>query len=168
MEQATPTPAQEKTQLGFSYEYAVDIWDGTKWQPVRFISAVNPQVSAKEEDGATYDDAGADHPIRVGETVQLDFYIQQHRLESGAYLPEVELLLAATQPDALGTKSSVKVRYYDKPVGTQKANSNEAYELTATVTMQRANTANSGIGGWNITLKGQGSRHKVANPAISA
>lgn len=169
---AEPTP---DTELGFSYEYGIDIYipptggtgEGT-WQPVRFASAINPTVTFKEEDGATYDDLGADHPIRTGETPQLDFYAQQHRLEDGKFMPEIEVLLAATRPDALGNKGVVKARYYDKPVsGTP--NADEAYELTATVSsFARANTANSGLGGWNFTLKGQGPRRKITNPATTA
>lgn len=160
------------TQLGFSYEYGVDVLippvapatEGT-WQPVRFISNVNPSVTPKELDGATYDDKGADHPIKTGETPQLDFYIQMHRLSTGKFLPEVEQFLAATRPDAVGNDAAVKVRYYDKPVeGTP--NADEAYELTATVSaFARATTDNSSIAGWNFTLKGQGPRTKITNPA---
>ena len=108
----------------------------------------------------------ADHPVKTGETPQLDFYVQMHRLSDGKFLPEVETLLAATKPDAMGNKGSVKARFYDKPAGDATPNADEAYELTATVSsFARANTANSGIGGWNFTLKGQGPRRKITNPA---
>lgn len=170
---ANPTPTPD-TELGFSYEHGVDVFippvapatEGT-WQHVRFASAINPSVTPKEVDAATYDDLGADHPIKTGETPQLDFYVQQHRLSTGKFLPEVEALLAATRPDALGNKATIKVRYYDKPVeGTP--NPDEAYELTATVSaFARAATDNSSIGGWNFTLKGQGPRRKITNPAAA-
>lgn len=166
--QGTPGAASpavtEVTQYGFSYEYGVDIWNGSEWQPIRFISSVNPTVSPKEVDAATYDDNGADHPVRVGETPSLSFYVQMHRLASGKFLPEVEQLLAATRPDAVGSLGVVKVRYYDKPV-KGKPNPDEAYELIATVGAERASTANSELGGWNFTLNGQGSRIKITNPA---
>ncbi|RTE47891.1 hypothetical protein [Actinobaculum sp. 352] len=152
----------------FSYEYGVDIklTDGS-WQPIRFISAVQPTVSAKELDGATYDDKGADHPVKVGETASLTFNVQGHRLADGAYLPEVEALLAANEPDATGTKATVTVRYYDKPAaGT--ANPNDAYELDATVNaFARQNTDNASLGGWTVTLNGQGPRRKITNPAAT-
>ena len=154
----------EPTQYGFSYEYGVDIWNGGEWQPIRFISSVNPTVSPKEVDAATYDDNGADHPVRVGETPSLSFYVQMHRMASGKFLPEVEALLAATRPDAVGSLGAVHVRYYDKPV-KGKPNPDEAYELIATVSAERASTANSELGGWNFTLNGQGSRIKITNPA---
>lgn len=166
--QGTPGAASpavtEVTQYGFSYEYGVDIWLTDKWQPIRFVSSVNPTVSPKEVDAATYDDNGADHPVRVGETPSLSFYVQMHRLASGNFLPEVEALLAATRPDAVGSLGVVKVRYYDKPV-KGKPNSKEAYELTATVSAERASTGNAELSGWNFTLNGQGARKGITNPA---
>ena len=160
---ATTSPT-EPTQYGFSYEYGVDIWLTDKWQPIRFISSVNPTVSPKEVDAATYDDNGADHPVRVGETPSLSFYVQMHRMASGNFLPEVEALLAATRPDAVGSLGVVKVRYYDKPV-KGKPNSKEAYEMTATVSAERASTGNAELSGWNFTLNGQGARKGIVNPA---
>lgn len=160
---ATTSPT-EPTQYGFSYEYGVDIKISNGWKPIRFISSVNPTVSPKEVDAATYDDNGADHPVRVGETPSLSFYVQMHRMASGKFLPEVEALLAATRPDAVGSLGAVQVRYYDKPV-KGKPNPDEAYELIATVSAERASTANSELGGWNFTLNGQGSRIKITNPA---
>lgn len=161
---AASPAATEVTQYGFSYEYGVDIQIENRWQPIRFISSVNPTVSPKEVDAATYDDNGADHPVRVGETPSLSFYVQMHRLNNGKFLPEVETLLAATRPDAVGANGTVKVRYYDKPVsGT--SNPDEAYELIATVSAERAATGNAELGGWNFTLNGQGQRKKITNPA---
>ena len=157
-------PSTESTQYGFSYEYGVDIQIENRWQPIRFISSVNPTVSPKEVDAATYDDNGADHPVRVGETPSLSFYVQMHRLNNGKFLPEVETLLAATRPDAVGANGTVKVRYYDKPV-SGASNPDEAYELIATVSAERAATGNAELGGWNFTLNGQGQRKKITNPA---
>jgi hypothetical protein len=162
------TSPTEPTQYGFSYEYGVDIYnkERNEWQPIRFISSVNPTVSAKEVDAATYDDNGADHPVRVGETPSLSFYVQMHRLATGNFLPEVEILLSATSPDAVGSLGVVKVRYYDKPV-KGKPNSKEAYELTATVSVERAATGNAELSGWNFTLNGQGARKIIVNPATT-
>ena len=160
---ATTSSTTESTQYGFSYEYGVDIELGNKWQPIRFISSVNPTVSPKEVDAATYDDNGADHPVRVGETPSLSFYVQMHRLNTGDFLPEVEALLSATAPDAVGSLGVVKVRYYDKPV-KGKPNPKEAYEITATVSVERAATGNAELSGWNFTLNGQGARKRIVNP----
>ena len=163
---AASPAATEPTQYGFSYEYGVDIYDEelSNWRPIRFISSVNPTVSPKEVDAATYDDKGADHPVRVGETPSLSFYVQMHRMASGKFLPEVEALLAATRPDAVGSLGVVKVRYYDKPV-SGVPNPDEAYMLTATVSAERAATGNAELSGWNFTLNGQGARKSIANPA---
>lgn len=162
---ATTSPTTESTQYGFSYEYGVDIYDAVsnEWRPIRFISSVNPTVSPKEVDAATYDDNGADHPVRVGETPSLSFYVQMHRLNTGNFLPEVEALLAATRPDAVGSLGAVQVRYYDKPV-KGKPNAKEAYEITATVSVERAATGNAELSGWNFTLNGQGARKQIVNP----
>lgn len=160
----TASATTEPTQYGFSYEYGVDIELSDEWKPIRFISSVNPTVSPKEVDAATYDDNGADHPVRVGETPSLSFYVQMHRLTDGQFLPEVEQLLAATRPNAVGSLGVVKVRYYDKPVN-HNPNPQEAYELTATVSAERAATGNAELGGWNFTLNGQGARKKIVNPA---
>lgn len=164
----TTSATEEKTQYGFSYEYGVDIYNKERnvWQPIRFISSVNPTVSPKEVDAATYDDNGADHPVRVGETPSLSFYVQMHRLETGNFLPEVEILLSATSPDAVGSLGVVKVRYYDKPV-RGKPNAKEAYEFNATVSAERAATGNSELSGWNFTLNGQGARTRINNPATT-
>lgn len=161
----TTSPTTESTQYGFSYEYGVDIYDdvSNEWRPIRFISSVNPTVSPKEVDAATYDDNGADHPVRVGETPSLSFYVQMHRLNTGNFLPEVEALLAATRPDAVGSLGAVQVRYYDKPVNG-KPNAKEAYEITATVSVERAATGNAELSGWNFTLNGQGARKQIVNP----
>lgn len=164
---ATTSATTEPTQYGFSYEYGVDLWLENNWQPIRFISSVNPTVSPKEVDAATYDDNGADHPVRVGETPSLSFYVQMHRRENGLFLPEVEVLLSATRPEAVGSLGVVKVRYYDKPVNGLP-NPNEAYELTATVSAERAATGNAELSGWNFTLNGQGPRTKIGNPATPA
>ena len=149
-----------ESQLGFSYEYAVDVRVDNDWQRVRFMSNVNPSSTPKEADGATYEDLGNDHPINVGETTQLDFFVQQHRLADGKYFPEVEVLLeAARTPGA-----SIPVRWYDKPANGIP-NPTDAFDGVASVGVQRAQIGNAEIGGWNFTLKIQGERGQIANPA---
>ena len=153
------TTMADETTIGFSYEVGVDVKVNDAWQAIRFISAVNPTSTPKEIDGATYADKGNDHPISVGETTQLDFYVQQHRLADGKYLPEVEaLLLAARTPGA-----SIPVRWYDDPAeGTP--NPTDAFEAVATVTAARAQSGNADEGGWNFTLKIHGARQQITNP----
>ena len=151
-----------ETTLGFSYEYGVDVKIDDAWQPIRFASNINPVTTKKEIDAATYDDQGDDHPVVVGETTQLDLFVQQHRLSDGTYMPEVEALLAAFKD---GT--AVPIRWYDKPK-TGTPNPDDAWQAEATVTgMPRAQVGNAEVGGWNVSLKTQGPRTQIDNPAAS-
>src|SRR4051812_6119486 len=126
---STPT-----TQFGFSYEYSVDINTGTAetptWTNVRFISAVDPQVSPVTQDAATYDDDGAPNQQKTSESWTLGFTIQQQRVATtGAYLPEVEALLALTHPTAVGADAIGHFRWYDDPAGLDvDPNPDDAFE----------------------------------------
>ncbi|QPK81115.1 hypothetical protein G7Y41_08760 [Schaalia sp. ZJ405] len=166
MSEETPT-----TNIGFSYEHGIDVnlakpSEEAKWQAVRFAQVIAPTTEAKTVDGATYDDKGADHPIKTGESWNIQLTVQQHRDETGAYLPEVEKLKAATEPDANGNLSTVEVRWYDKP-SSGKPNKDDAYQGVATVKMSRANTGVNEQGAFQFELSGQGPRKKIVNPLTS-
>lgn len=158
------------TELGFSYEYAIDINLGTTedpdWQQIRFSSAIDPQVTSVEQDGATYDDNGAPHPIKVGESWTLGCTVQAQRQADGSYLPELEKLLEHAGPESVGKAAAAHVRWYDDPVD-QNPNPNEAYEGHGTVTVTRAQTGNDQIGSWGITITGQGRRKRIPNPSMA-
>ena len=158
----------QTTEFGFSYEYAVDVKTGADtWQTVRFISAVDPQVSPVTEDAATYDDNGAPNSVKLSESWTLGFTIQQHRNADGTYLPEVEAIMALTEPGAVGNAATGTFRWYDDPT-TGTPNPDEAFEGDGTVAVTRGNTGNSGIGSWSVTVTGQGRRRKIPNPAGGA
>ncbi len=162
------TPAVE-TELGFSYEYTVDINVGTKaapvWQQVRFSSAIDPQVTSVTQDGATYDDNGAPHPIKTSESWTLGFTVQLHRLpDTGLYLPEVEKLLELAGPESVGNAAAGQFRWYDDPASGAVPNPGEAFEGDGTVAVTRQNTGNDQIAGLTVTVTGQGRRRKIANP----
>lgn len=153
------------TEFGFSYEYAVDVQTAPGvWQRIRFISAVDPQVTPVTQDAATYDDLGAPNLVKTSESWTLGFTIQQHRTASGDYLPEVAAILALTEPDAVGNAATGTFRWYDNPAGGTP-NPDEAYEGDGTVAVTRAQTANEGIGSWGVTITGRGRRRKITNPA---
>lgn len=155
--------SEPTTDFGFSYEYGVDIEIGETWQPIRFISAVDPTVTPVTADAATYDDKGAPNEVRLSESWALSFTIQQHRDATGAYMPEVEALLDLAAPDATGESATGKFRWYDKPAEGDP-NPDDAYEGLATVQINRGQTGNSEIGGWTVTLTGRGRRTRIANP----
>lgn len=156
------------TEFGFSYEYAVDIdvseTDTPEWQRIRFISAVDPQVQPVSQDAATYDDKGSPHPVKLSESWTLSFTVQVHRQSDGSYLPEVEKLLELAGPDSVGNAATGSFRWYDNPAsGTP--NPTDAYQGSASVQVNRGQTGNDQIGGWSVTLTGQGRRTQITNPA---
>lgn len=159
--------SETATEFGFSYEYGVDINLGDSetpdWQPIRFISAVAPQVTPVTQPAQTYDDNGAPNNVKLSESWTLGFTIQQHRNADGSYLPEVEGLLALAAPDAVGRMATGHFRWYDKPAAGE-ANEDDAFEGRATVEVNRGETGNDAIGGWSITLTGQGRRDQIINP----
>lgn len=160
----------ESTEFGFSYEYGIDINTGTTaapvWTPIRFPSAIDPQSTPITQDAATYDDLGSPNAVKLSESWTAGFTIQQHRLGTGKYLPEVEKLLELGGPDAVGNSATGEFRWYDKPANGVP-NPDEAYQGRATVQINRQNTGNDQIGGWTVTLTGQGRRTQIANPYTS-
>ncbi|HLS15008.1 MAG TPA: hypothetical protein VK095_10905 [Beutenbergiaceae bacterium] len=155
------------TEFGFSYEYGVDIQDGEDWLPIRFISAVDPQTTPVTQDAATYDDLGSPNQAKLSESWTLGFTIQQHRTAEGTFLPEVEALLALAKPDAVGNRATGTFRWYDKPA-TGDPHPEEAYEGDGTVQINRQNTGNDQIGGWSVTITGQGRRRQIDNPMLGS
>lgn len=159
------TPAVEN--LSFSYEYAVDINLGTKaepiWQQIRGISAVAPDAPPVTVDAATYDDKGAPNAPKVSESWTLGFTVQGRRLESGLYRPEVEKLLELHGPESVGDAAAGHFRWYDNPA-TGAPNENDAFEGEGTVQVTRATTGNAEVGGWSVTITGQGRRRRITNP----
>lgn len=159
------------TTLIKSYEYAVDVlmtggeapdYKAGTWKRIRFSSAIDPEVSNVETDGATYEDMGSPHPIVTGENWTLGMYIQAHRKSDGHFLEEVEEILKRVRP---GGDNTIVIRWYDNPAGsTAKPNPDEAYLGHATVAVKRAQTGNAEIAGFNVTFTGQGPRVKITNP----
>lgn len=161
----------ETTELGFSYEYALDVNLGTpeapNWQPIRFVSALDPQVSSVTQDGATYDDNGAPHPVKTSESWTVGGTVQLHRKTDGTYLPEVEKLLDLAGPEAVGNSAAGHFRWYDDPTGWEP-NPDEAYEGRGTVAVTRQNTGNDQIAGLTFTITGQGRRTRISNPSTAS
>lgn len=160
---STPT-----TEFGFSYEYGVDVKTGEdEFTPIRFISAVDPQVQPITQDAATYDDLGSPNAVKLSESWTLAFTIQQHRTSDGQFLPEVEALLALSKPNAVGNLARGTFRWYDKPASGDP-HPDEAYEGDGTVQINRQQTGNDQIGGWSVTITGQGRRRQITNPMLGS
>lgn len=154
-----------ETEFGFSYEYGLDIYDpvAQEWLPFRFPTGLQFPAEPVTKSAATYDDLGSPNEIKLSESWTGQARIQQHRLTSGAYLPEVELLKSYTEPDVVGNAAVAKLRWYDKPA-EGAPNPDDAYEGQATVSFNRANTDNEDLGAWDVTFTGVGRRTRIANP----
>lgn len=154
----------------YSYEYGAAVDSGTsdapKWNMIRWASAIDPSRSPKTKDAATYDDKGAANAPVVGEDWTLSFTMQGRRdTATGRYQPELEALLACTGPDAVGTRATAHVMWFDKPADpTSKPNPDDAFEGYGTVDIKRGATDNDSIGQFNVTITGQGRRTRIKNP----
>jgi len=154
--------------LGHSYEYGVRVNIGTTetptWQDVRRISDVQPAITPITEDAATYDDFGSPNADKTGENWTLTFSALVNRVSSTGALPaEIAAILARTKPSAKGSAAELEVQYFHKPEsGTPDPD--DAYQGTATVGIQRANTGNSGVEKITVTLTGKGPRAEITNP----
>lgn len=169
MAERIPAVVTEKQDLGFSYEFAVEINTGTSeaeaFQNIRFISNVNPTVEPVNIDAATYEDRGSTNEQKVSESWALAFYVQDIINENGEPMEEVKKLEELSGPDATGTKAVGHFRWYDAPFqGSRPAVKNRAWEGFGTVSMTRAETGNQGVAGWNVEVKGKGRRKAIVNP----
>lgn len=159
-----PLPAD--SSLGKSFEYGLDINLGTSaapvWQPVRRISEWAPTYPATTQDVASYDDRGAENIDITGRSFATSFVVQGNRSTvTGAYLPEVEALLAASK--TIGGEAVVDIRWYHKPdIGAP--NPTDAGRAYCTVEVTRQNTGNAEAEWFNVTLTGKGRFVPIANP----
>ncbi|MBB1511972.1 IPT/TIG domain-containing protein [Tessaracoccus sp. MC1627] len=159
-----PVPAS--TSLGKSFEYGLDVNLGTtgspSWQPVRRISGWTPSFPATTQDVATYDDRGAPSEEVTARGFAASFTVQGNRsLTTGAYLPEVEALMAAAR--GTGNTAVLEVRWYHKPdVGAP--NPDDAGSALVTVEVTRQNSGNAEIESFSVTLTGRGRPQTITNP----
>lgn len=166
-------PALPDTNLGYSYEYGVDIQldavgdDDAKFQPFRRVTGVDPQAPPITTEAATYDDKGSPNAPKIGESWTLNFQVQvQRHPKTGLYLPEVEALMDLADPDAVGNKAIGTFRWYDKPRDGEP-NPDDAYQGLGTVQISRGQTGNDGVGQWTVAITGLGPRTRIQNPFTS-
>lgn len=167
MSSTVPLPAG--TTLGKSFEYGIDINVGTLaakvWQPFRRISGFQPSPTPTTQDAQTYDDLGAANVDVTGWSISHAFNAQVNRsVTTGLYLPEVEAVLARTNPDAKGESAVIEARWYHKPE-SGAANPNDAGQGFFTVSTTRQNSGPNGeIEVLSVSLTGKGTYDKIANP----
>lgn len=164
MNNRAPLPAG--TTLGKSFEYGIDLNLGTYgspvFQPARRISGFAPTFPETTSDVASYDDLGSPNEDVDGRGCVITFTIQGNRsVQTGLYLPELEMLLAAAK--ATGDAAIVDARWYHKPaVGTPSPN--DAGRAFFRVSATRVNTGNTGTEVWSITLTAKGTFERIVNP----
>lgn len=166
-------PTLDQSALGFSYEYGVDVLLPqaaelpAKWQPIRRITAVDPQAPPITTEAGTYDDKGSPNAPKIGESWTLGFQIQVQRLlSSGLYLPEVEYLMDLADPESVGQAAAGQFRWYDKPRAGEP-NPDDAYQGIGTLQISRGATGNDGVGSWTVSITGLGPRTRITNPFTS-
>ncbi|TFD47570.1 hypothetical protein E3T46_17395 [Cryobacterium sp. Hh11] len=167
MSSKVPLPAG--TTLGKSFEYGIDVnlgtYDVPSWQPVRRISGFQPSPTPQTQDAQTYDDLGAPNSDVTGWSINHAFNAQVNRsITTGLYLPEIEAVLARTDPDAKGEYAVLDARWYHKPE-SGAANPKDAGRGFFTVATTRQNSGPNGeIEVLSITLTGKGPYDKITNP----
>ena len=159
-----PVPAS--TSLGKSFEYGLDVNLGTtgspSWQPVRRMSGWTPSFPATTQDVSSYDDRGAPSEEVTARGFSATFTVQGNRsLTTGAYLPEVEALIAASK--GTGNSAVLEVRWYHKP-DAGAPNPADAGSALVTVEVTRQNTGNAEIESFSVTLTGRGRPQTITNP----
>ncbi|UOQ58555.1 IPT/TIG domain-containing protein [Leucobacter allii] len=164
MNARVPLPAGHS--LGKSFEHGLDINLGLpgspEWQSVRRMSAWAPTYPETTEAVTSYDDLGASNEDVTGRSFATAFTVQANRsLTTGLYLPEVEVLLAASR--AKGEAAVVDVRWYHKPeFGTP--NPTDAGRANCRVSVSRQNTGDAQNEILAVTLTGKGEFEKIPNP----
>lgn len=161
----TPTKATGG-DIGFSYELQIDIdtaWpasDTPDFTQLAFITNVQPTLNRDMGDTSTYDDRGAKAVTVTGEDWALTFDHQIQRQASGEFITTLQQILNAAQFGGRNKQAQIHVRFYD----TEGAD--YAYDGYAYVSITRTAAGNNDVGGWTVSLTGDGKLTKIANPYI--
>lgn len=147
---------------GNSFEW---IWDISAdptlvtpvWLNVPDITGLQPTAAPKFKDGTTYANKGQTSQTKVGEDFTMTVNVKGVKDNTGEFQPELVALITAA--DGNGEDNIVGYRYYHATSAVL------AYQGTAAVTWNRANTGNDDIEFFSFTLTGQGDRVKITNPA---
>jgi hypothetical protein len=147
---------------GNSFEWMWDINTGTDetptWLNVPDITGLTPTPTPTMVPSTTYANKGNTSQTKVGESFTLAVQIKGVKDSTGEFQPELIALIE--HADAKGDANTVGYRYYHATSAVL------AYQGTAAVDWTRTNTDNASIEMFSFVLTGQGSREKIANPAL--
>lgn len=154
--------------IGQAFEHGIDVNLGTYespvWQSVRRASGFAPTFPRIDSDVATNDDEGDPNVDVSGRGFNASLNVQGNRnLDSGLYLPELQLLLEAARQK--GEAAVVDIRWYHKPA-VGKPNPTRAGRVSCTVDATLGNTGVTGSEVHAITLTGKGGQEPIANPYV--
>lgn len=155
-------PESTEPKIGLGFEKGLDIKIGDAFTPVRFIVTAPDVPQVKEADGSTRDDLGADHPVVLATSMNVDLTVRDYRKADGKYMEEVEELMEAAR--STGDDSKRTFRVYDKPVGDQTPNPKDAYEFDANVSLSGRGEGLTETGTKTFSLKGVGPIRWIDNP----
>ncbi len=155
-------PESTEPKIGLGFEKGLDIKIGTTFQEVRFIMSAPESPQVKEADGSTRDDFGADHPVVLANSMNIDLTVRDYRKSDGKYMEEVEEMMEAAR--STGDDSKRTFRVYDKPEGDKTPNPTDAYEFDANVSLSGRGEGLQETGTKTFSLKGVGPIRWIANP----
>ncbi|MCZ7376549.1 phage tail tube protein [Micromonospora sp. WMMC250] len=128
------------------------------WTTVTGLTDFKPTINPTLQDDSDYETDGWNSSEKTAQGWQVEATILLKE-EAGLFNAAVEKMRLAS--DKFGDSSRVEVRWYDKQ------GKPEAYQGTAIVTWERANSGNTDLDAAKVTLTGRGARVEIANPLIS-
>lgn len=163
--------------LGKSFEYGVDVFDGTaaesltalatdpRWLPIRRALNVVPAMTPITQPAQSYDDKGSpnDDVSAWSWTLGMAAFVNRSAT-TGEPVPELKVI-QGRYGDKIADAAKVGVRYYHKPADGSTPDPAEAFQGIATVAYTRNNAGPEGTNEqWGITLTGVGYATRIANP----
>lgn len=125
------------------------------WVTVTGLTDFKPTINPTLQDDSDYENDGwaSSEKTQQGWQIEATVLLKE---EGGLFNAGVEKMRLAS--DKFGDSSRVEVRWYDKD------GKPEAYQGTALVTWERANTGVPDLDAAKVTLTGRGARTEITNP----
>ncbi|MBM0275322.1 phage tail tube protein [Micromonospora tarensis] len=129
------------------------------WTTVTGLTDFKPTINPTMQDDSDYETDGWNSSEKTAQGWQIEATVLLKDDGSGTFNSGVEKMRLAS--DQFGDTSRVEVRWFDKDGRA------EAYQGTALVTWERANSGNTDLDAAKVTLTGRGARTSIANPLIA-